>query len=131
MMNVITDPNAPAPVGPYSPALAFGPFIQISGQIPLRKDGSLETGSIEDQTHQVMKNISALVEAAGCSMSQIVKCHCFLNDMADFPAFNTVYAEYLSEPYPCRATVQAGLPKGAAVEVDALIWRGKDACEDD
>jgi len=124
-MRKIVNPEAAPAIGPYSPALKFGDFIQISGQIPIDADGAIVAGGVSEQTEQVMKNLQALVEAAGASMTQVVKCTCYLGDMADFPTFNDVYGNYFSEPYPCRATIQAVLPAGSRVEVDALLYLGK------
>lgn len=123
-MNRIQDPAAPEPIGPYSPALTFGPFVQVSGQIPLDATGCLVQGEIEAQTRQVMDNLKALLEAGGARLDQVVKCTCYLADLSDFPAFNEVYGSYFASPYPCRATVQAALPQGARVEVEALAYLG-------
>lgn len=125
-MKKIVNPDGPPAIGPYSPALAFGDFIQVSGQIPLGSDGKIVEGGVSEQTRQVMENLKALVEEAGASMSQVVKCTCFLADMIDFPVFNEIYGSYFSEPYPCRATIQAVLPAKSRVEVDALVYLGKE-----
>ncbi|HEU4743508.1 MAG TPA: RidA family protein [Meiothermus sp.] len=113
--------QAPAAIGPYSQAIAVNGMVFASGQIPLRPDGTLETGDIEAQTHQVMKNLQAVLEAAGSSLSKVVQTTCYLRDMNDFAAFNKVYGEYFSAPFPARATVQvARLPRDVAVEVACI-----------
>ena len=124
-MKKITNPRGAPAIGPYSPALRFGDFIQVSGQIPLDEDGRIVKDGIDVQTRQVMENLKALVEEGGGSMSQVVKCTCYLAEMGDFPAFNEIYATYFSEPYPCRVTVQAALPANSRVEVEALVYLGK------
>lgn len=124
-MKKIVNPNGAPVIGPYSPALQFGDFIQVSGQIPLDEKGSMVKDGIVEETHQVMQNLKALIEEAGGSMSQVVKCTCYLAEMGDFPHFNEVYGSYFTEPYPCRATVQAELPADSRVEVDALVYLGK------
>lgn len=110
--------NAPGAIGPYSQAVALGNLVFCSGQIPLTPSGELITGPVEDQTRQVFENLKAVLEASGSSLSQVLQTTCYLSDMGEFTAFNSVYGEYFAEPYPARATVQvAGLPKGAKVEV--------------
>mgnify|MGYP001770998531 CR=1 FL=1 len=113
-MNKVHTDQAPQAVGPYSQAI-------VAGQIPLRPDGTLEGGDVAAQTHQVMRNLKAVLEAAGSSLEKVVSATCFLRDMNDFAAFNQVYSQYLSEPYPARATVQvARLPRDVAVEVACI-----------
>jgi 2-iminobutanoate/2-iminopropanoate deaminase len=113
--------QAPAAIGPYSQAIVAGGMVFVSGQIPLRPDGSLETGDVETQTHRVMKNLQAVLEAAGSGLSKVVQTTCYLRDMNDFAAFNKVYGEYFSAPFPARATIQvARLPRDVAVEVACI-----------
>lgn len=113
--------QAPAAIGPYSQAIVANGMIFASGQIPLRPDGTLETGDVEAQTHQVMKNLQAVLEAAGSSLAKVVQTTCYLRDMNDFAAFNKVYGEYFAAPFPARATVQvARLPRDVAVEVACI-----------
>lgn len=116
---------APAAVGPYSQAMVFGDQVICSGQIPIDPaTGELCTGSVEEQTHQVMKNLSAVLEAAGSSLGKVVRMTIFLTDMGDFAKVNEVYASYLQEPYPARACVEVSrLPKDVAVEIDAIAIR--------
>lgn len=120
---VISTPDAPEAIGPYSQAIKVGNMVWLSGQIPL-VPGSMElvTGSIDDQARQVFRNLSAVAEAAGGSLNNAVKINISLTDMGDFAAVNEVMAEFLQPPYPARACVQvAGLPKGVAIEVEAIL----------
>ncbi len=113
--------QAPQAIGPYSQAIVAGGMVFCSGQIPLTPTGELVAGDIEAQTHQVMKNLGAVLEAAGSSYAKVVQTTCYLADMNDFPAFNKVYAEYVREPFPARATVQvARLPRDVKVEVACI-----------
>ena len=120
---VITTPNAPAAIGPYSQAIKVGNTVWLSGQIPL-VPGTMElvTGDITAQTTQVFENLAAVAEAAGCSLDHAVKINISLIDLEHFGAVNDVMARFLTEPYPARACVQvAGLPKGAGIEVEAIL----------
>lgn len=115
--------SAPAAIGPYSQAIKSGALVFLSGQIPL-DPASMEvvSGTIEAQAHQVFKNLLAVAEAAGGSLQNAVKLTIYLTDLSDFVAVNTIMAEYFSEPYPARATVQvSALPKGVAIEIDAIL----------
>ena len=116
--------NAPAAIGPYSQATVVGNLIFTSGQIPLNPEtGVLEGESIAEQTHRVCKNLEAVLSSAGGSLKSAVKTVCFLNDMADFAAFNEVYAQYFTEK-PARSCVAVKeLPKGALVEVEVIAER--------
>lgn len=123
MKKVILTPEAPAPIGPYSQAVQVGQQLFISGQIPLDPStGELITGSIEEETTQVMKNLSAVLSQAGGDWENVVKVSIFLTDMADFAAVNKIYGSYISEKSaPARETVAvAGLPKGVRVEISAI-----------
>ena len=123
MKKVILTPEAPAPIGPYSQAVQVGQQLFISGQIPLDPStGDLITGSIEEETTQVMKNLSAVLSQAGGDWENVVKVSIFLTDMADFAAVNKIYGSYISEKSaPARETVAvAGLPKGVRVEISAI-----------
>ncbi len=118
---VATD-QAPAAIGPYSQAIKAGNLLFCSGQIPLRPDGSVVTGEIKAQTLQVMANLKAVIEAAGSTLARVVKTTIYLTDLADFAAVNEVYAQSFGAAPPARVTVQvAGLPKGVAVEIDAIV----------
>ena len=113
--------NAPAAIGPYSQAVVVGKLVFCSGQIPLDPEtGALVGSSITEQTHRVCQNLKAVLEAAGASLGAAVKTVCFLHDMADFAAFNQVYAQYFTEK-PARSCVAVkDLPKGALVEVEVV-----------
>ncbi len=121
-MKIIETADAPAPIGPYSQAIRAHGFIFLSGQIPIDpKTGHVVDGGIESQTHQVIKNISAILGAAGADLSQVVKTTVFLTNLNDFAAFNQVYAEYFGKIKPARATVQvARLPKEVLLEIEAV-----------
>jgi len=118
---VVTD-KAPKAIGPYSQGIVANGFVFCSGQIPIDPaTGEVNTGSIEDQTRQVLKNVSAVLEAAGSSMDEAVKCTVFLQDMNDFAKMNAVYAEFFKAPNPARAAVQAArLPRDVKVEIEAI-----------
>ncbi len=113
--------NAPAAIGPYSQATVAGNLVFTSGQIPLNPaTGQLEGSNITQQAHRVCKNLDAVLRAAGASLKSVVKTVCFLSDMADFSAFNEVYAQYFTEK-PARSCVAVKeLPKGALVEVEVI-----------
>lgn len=117
---IVAAAGAPA-IGPYSAALAVGSMVFLSGQIPLRADGTLVDGGVREQAVQVLENMKALLAAAGAGFPQVVKTTIYLADMGDFAAVNEVYASYFSQPYPARATVQvARLPRDVRVEIDAI-----------
>lgn len=108
-------------VGPYSPAVCAGPFVFVSGQIGLdAATGQLVEGGVEQETRQALENLKAVLEAAGSSLERVVKTTVFLRDMSTFAAMNAVYAQYFPADPPARSTVQAVLPKGAKVEIDAI-----------
>lgn len=115
-------PDAPAAIGPYSQAMrAQGSFLFLSGQIPLRPDGELVQGDVDDQTRQVMTNIRALLESAGLGFENVVKTTIFLSSMDHFAAVNQVYGEAVGAPPPARSTVAVlGLPKGVDVEIEVI-----------
>ncbi len=113
--------NAPKAIGPYSQAVVAGGLVFTSGQIPLDPETGVLTGeNITEQTHRVCKNLEAVLNAAGSSLKSAVKTVCFLSDIADFAAFNEVYAQYFTEK-PARSCVAVKeLPKGALVEVEVV-----------
>ena len=115
----VSTPNAPAAIGPYSQAIRAGNMLFLSGQIPIDpKTGSLVSGGIVEQTHQVFRNIGEILKAGGTSFDDVVSVGVFLADMNDFGKMNEVYATYFSSPAPARATVQvARLPKDCLVEI--------------
>ena len=114
--------NAPGAIGPYSQAIKAGGFVFASGQIPTDpKTGQFVAGGISEQTEQVLKNLAAVLEAAGSSLDQVVKTTVFLADMNEFAGMNDVYARFFSTTPPARATVAAaGLPRDARVEIEAV-----------
>jgi len=120
-MKVIQTNAAPAAIGPYSQAVVSGNLLFTSGQIPLSaQDGQVTGSSITEQTEQVIKNLDAVLEAAGSSFAKVVKTTCFLADMGDFAAFNEVYAKYFTGK-PARSTVAVKqLPKSVLVEIEAV-----------
>ncbi|MGD9055154.1 MAG: RidA family protein [Desulfobacterales bacterium] len=125
MKKKIATSNAPQAIGPYSQAIQTGEFLFISGQIAIDPaTGDIVAGDIEAQTNQVLKNITAIIEAAGMSLQDVVKCSCFLKDMNDFAKFNAVFETYLGEILPARETVEvARLPKDVQVEVSAICCK--------
>ncbi len=121
-MRQVKTPNAPQAIGPYSQAVISGDLVFCSGQIPLDVDGNFVNGGIEEQTHQVLKNMSAVLIEAGSSMDKVVKTTIYLSSMEDFSLVNGVYAEYFfAEIKPARATVEVSrLPKDVLVEIDCI-----------
>ncbi|BCA80066.1 RidA family protein [Desulfuromonas sp. AOP6] len=126
MMEKIETDKAPAAIGPYSQGVAAGDFVFYSGQIPLEPaSGELVSGGIDKQTRQVMANMGEALAAAGLDFSHVVKTTIYLTDLADFTVVNGIYGEFFSGIYPARATVQvAALPKGAAIEIEWVAFRG-------
>lgn len=122
MKEIISTENAPSAIGPYSQAVKTGNMVFVSGQIPIDPaTGEFVSGAVAEQTQQVLKNLSAVLEAAGSSLNNVVKTTVFLADMNDFAAMNEVYATFFSENKPARATVQAArLPRDARVEIEAI-----------
>ncbi|MAG58396.1 MAG: hypothetical protein CMJ83_19075 [Planctomycetes bacterium] len=122
---VSTD-GAPEAIGPYSQAVICGGWILTSGQIALDPATQLMVdGGIQEQTHRVFQNLTAVMNAAGSSLADVARCTVYLKDMGDFAAVNAIYAEYFSSPYPARATIQAAaLPKDALVEIDCMAKVG-------
>ena len=120
-MNKISTTNAPAAIGPYSQGIVLNGIAFFSGQIPLSPEtGEVVGTTIEEQAEQVMKNVQALLESQGASFADVVKTTCFLADMADFAAFNEVYAKYFTGN-PARSCVAVkGLPKGVLCEVETI-----------
>ena len=120
MKKIFTD-KAPAAIGPYSQAMAVGNLLYTSGQIPINPaSGNIASTDITGQTEQVCKNLVAVLEAAGACADSVVKTTCFLSDMADFAAFNEVYARYFPS-CPARSCIAVkALPKGSLVEVEAI-----------
>lgn len=121
-MKTISTANAPAAIGPYAQGNIVGGLLFASGQIPLDPEtGEIVGSTIEEQTAQAMKNVAAILEAAGTDFDHVVKTTCFLNDMNDFAAFNAEYAKSFGEVRPARSAVAVEkLPKGALVEVEVI-----------
>lgn len=119
----ISTPKAPGAIGTYSQAVAAGRTVYLSGQIPLDpKSMTLVEGGIEAQVHQVFRNLAAVAQAAGGTLAQAVKVNIYMTDLGQFAQVNEVMAQYFAQPYPARATVGvAALPRGAAVEADAVL----------
>jgi len=120
---IIHTDGAPAAIGPYSQAVRVGDTVYLSGQIPLQPEtGELVAGDIQTQTRRVFANLAAVAEAAGGGLADIAKLNIFLTDLSHFPLVNEVMAETFAEPYPARAAIGvAALPKGAEVEMDAVM----------
>ena len=120
MKKIFTD-KAPAAIGPYSQAMVVGNLVYTSGQIPIDPaTGNIDATDIESQTEQVCKNLDAVLTEAGASLTSVIKTTCFLSDMADFAAFNGVYARYFTA-CPARSCVAVkALPKGSLVEIEAI-----------
>ncbi|MGB8954891.1 MAG: RidA family protein [Tumebacillaceae bacterium] len=118
---LISTTNAPAAIGPYAQAVKAGNMLFTSGQIPLLPSGELLTGSIQEQTHQVFKNLQAVLAEAGATFNDVVKATVFIADMNQFGEINEVYAQYFGDHKPARSTVQvARLPKDVGVEIDLI-----------
>lgn len=122
MKKFIQIPGAPAPIGPYSQAVLINNTLYVSGQIPLNPmTGNLEVENVEIATNRVLSNIKSLVEEAGMSLSNVVKCSIFLKSMDDFSTVNSIYASYFSENPPARETVQvAKLPVDVPIEISCI-----------
>ena len=123
--NVIKTDNAPKAIGPYSQAVEANGFVFVSGQIPLDpKTGNLVTGDIREQTKRVMENGKAILAAAGCAMSDVVKSTIYLKNLGDFAGVNEIYGDYFPVDPPTRATVEVSrLPKDVAVEMDFIAMK--------
>lgn len=113
--------QAPAAIGPYSQAVKLGNVLFTSGQIPLGLDGNVVEGGIEEQTHQVFRNLQAVLTEAGSSFSQVLKATVYMKDMDQFAAVNQIYASYFGDHKPARSTVEvARLPKDVLVEIELI-----------
>jgi len=122
---ILTD-QAPAPIGPYSQAVKAGNTVYVSGQIPLDANGQLVDGDVAAQTHQVLKNLSAVLSAAGLSLTDVVKCSIFVKDLGNFATINKVYGSYFDEATaPARETVEVSrLPRDVEVEISCVAVAG-------
>lgn len=121
MIKVVKTPNAPQAIGSYSQAVIGDNFVFTSGQIHMLPNGELVEGTIEEQTHQVMKNLETILKSAGVSFKNVIKTTVYITDMSVFKKVNEVYKNYMSVPYPARETVGVkGLPLGAKLEMSMI-----------
>jgi 2-iminobutanoate/2-iminopropanoate deaminase len=126
MRKTILTKDAPAPIGPYAQGVAVsGSLLFVSGQIPKDPKTGEMPPDVRGQAAQCLRNIKAIVEAAGATMADVVRVGAYLKDLADFKDFNEVYQTFFSEPYPARSTIQATPPGGCRVEMDAVVLLGK------
>lgn len=124
-MKEIKTNNAPAAIGPYSQAIVSGNTVYCSGQIPINPENGEIPEGVNAQAHQVFKNISNLLNAAGSSIDKVIKTSVFIKDMNDFAEINSIYAEYFTEPYPARSCVEvARLPKDVLLEAEVIAELG-------
>jgi len=125
MKKIIATDKAPAAIGPYSQAVQYGNLLFVSGQIALDPaSGEIVAGEIEAQTKQVLENLKAIIEEAGLTLQNVLKCSCFLSSMEDFVRFNGVYDSFFAESLPARETVEvARLPKDVLVEISAICGK--------
>ncbi len=122
----VASPDAPAAIGPYSPAIQAGDLVFVSGQMPVDPaTGNIVPGTAADQARQCLTNVATLIKAAGLTMDAVVKTTVFIKDMDAFAAINAVYAEFFKEPFPARSCVEvARLPRDVQVEVEVIAKRG-------
>jgi len=128
MIERVFPPGAPAPRGPYSPAVKAGDYIYVAGQVPVDAiSGQVMLGDIQTETRQVLTNIKNILAGCGASLADVVRCGVYLLDGGDFAAMNEVYAEFFGEAKPARTTIiVAGLPlKDAKIEIDAIAYKPK------
>jgi 2-iminobutanoate/2-iminopropanoate deaminase len=111
------------PKPPYSPVVVSGETVYTAGQIGNDPEGNLVAGGIAEQARQTLENVRTCVEAAGCTMADVVKVNAYLADLGDFAGYNEVYTEFFDPPYPARTSVQAGLPAGVLIEIEAIARR--------
>jgi 2-iminobutanoate/2-iminopropanoate deaminase len=126
-MKFISTKEAPQAIGPYSQAIEANGFIYTSGQIALKPDGTMEMRDVEHQTHQVMKNLFYVLEAANAHFNDVIKTTIYLSNMDDFNTVNNVYAHYFGTHKPARSTIAVKtLPKNALVEIECIALAGAD-----
>jgi 2-iminobutanoate/2-iminopropanoate deaminase len=121
--HAIQPPDLATPKAPYSPVVVSGDHVYTAGQVAFDDTGAIVGDGMEAQTRQALTNVRSCLVAAGCTLDDIVKVNAYLADLADFDAYNAVYSEFFTEPYPVRTTVQAGLPPGLLVEIEAVARR--------
>jgi 2-iminobutanoate/2-iminopropanoate deaminase len=121
-MKIIQTQKAPAPIGPYNQAIVHGDMVYISGQVALDPESEkMDNANLAEETHRVMKNLGAVLNAAGSSYNQLIKCSIFILDMGEFETINEVYGSYFDGHFPARETVEVSkLPAGARVEISAI-----------
>jgi 2-iminobutanoate/2-iminopropanoate deaminase len=125
MKKVISTPNAPRPLGPYSQGIVANGFLYVAGQVPIDPATStLVEGSVTLQTTRVLDNVTAILEAAGVTRADVVQARVFLRRIADFAEMNAVYAKYFADEPPARTTIEAGLRAGVDVEIDVVAAVG-------
>jgi 2-iminobutanoate/2-iminopropanoate deaminase len=121
-LKIVSTTDAPAAIGPYAQAVRFGNLLFTSGQIPLTTEGQLVEGGISEQTHQVFKNLKAVLAAEGATLSDVIKATVFLKDMNQFAEVNSIYASYFGDHKPARSTVEvARLPRDVFVEIELIV----------
>ena len=127
MRNAVLTEKGPKPIGPYSQAIIEGDFVFVAGQGCTNPEtGKLELGDVQSETKRTFENVSAILEAAGSSLDDVVKCNVYLRHINDFAAMNEVYETIFSAPFPARTTIQAGaLPGGIAVEIECIAKKGR------
>ena len=128
MRNAIVTDQAPKPVGPYSQAIIEGDLIFVAGQGPINPlTNTLELGDARSETQRVFENLRAILQAAGSSLADVIKCNVYLRDINDFAAMNEVYGTFFTAPFPARTTIQAGaLPGGIAVEIECIAKKSAE-----
>lgn len=123
-IEIVATTDAPQAIGPYSQAVVYGDLVLTSGQIPLTTEGTLVEGGIEEQTHQVFRNLQAVLKEAGSSLDRVLKATVFLKDMNQFAQVNTIYESYFGDHKPARSTVEvARLPKDVFVEIELIATK--------
>jgi 2-iminobutanoate/2-iminopropanoate deaminase len=127
MRNAIVTEKAPKPIGPYSQAVSEGDFIFLAGQGCINPlTGRLELGDVRSETKRTFENIRAILQSAGSSLDDVIKCNVYLRDINDFAAMNDVYETFFTAPFPARTTIQAGaLPGGIAVEIECIAKKAR------
>lgn len=121
--DAIQPPDVVAPKAPYSPVVISGDHVFTAGQVAFDATGAVVAEDMEAQTRQALRNVQSCLAAAGCTLEDVVKVNAYLADLADFDAYNAAYREFFSEPFPARTSVQAGLPPGLLVEIEAVARR--------